>query len=51
MEGDSAAYGNHYLKSKLEKRYFDSIFIEEGKGLHDIVTFREKTSNILRFSM
>lgn len=48
VEGDSVAYGNQYLKSKLEKHYGDSIFIAEGEGLYDIVTFREKTSSILR---
>jgi len=53
VEGDSAVYGNQYLKYKLEEHYGDSIFIAEGEGLHDIVTFREKTRSILRdyFSM
>jgi hypothetical protein len=48
VEQDSVAYGNQYLKSKLLKHYGESIFIAEGNGLHDIVTFREKTSRILR---
>ena len=47
-EQDSVAYGNQYLKSKLLEHYGESIFVAEGKGLHDIVTFREKTSSILR---
>ena len=34
--------------SKLQKHYGDSVFLAEGEGLHDIVTFREKTSSILR---
>ena len=37
-----------YLKSKLVQHYGDSIFIAQGEGLHDSVTFREKTSKILR---
>ena len=45
---DSLQYGNQYLKSKLRERYGDSIYIAEGEGLHDIVTMREKTSQILR---
>ena len=48
VEQDSVAYGNQYLKSKLLKHYGESIFIAEGNGLHDIVTFCEKTSSILR---
>jgi len=47
-EPESVGYGNQYLKSKLVKHYGESIFIAEGEGLHDIVTFREKTSSILR---
>ena len=47
-DSDSSAYGNQYLKSKLQKHYGDSVFLAEGEGLHDIVTFREKTSSILR---
>ena len=41
-------HGNQYRKSKLIKHYGESIFIAESKGLHEIVTFREKTSSILR---
>ena len=44
----SAAYGNQYLKEKLLKRYGGSIFVAEGKGVKNIVTFREKTCQILR---
>ena len=36
------------LKSKLLEHYGKSIFIAEGEGLSHIVTFREKTSEILR---
>ena len=52
-EQDSVAYGHQYLKSKLLKHYGESIFIAEGEGLNDIITFREKTNEILRdyFSM
>jgi len=48
VQPDSVAYGNQYLKSKLVKHYGESIFIAEQEGLHDIVTFREKTSSILK---
>jgi len=48
VQPDSVAYGNQYLKSKLVEHYGESIFIAEQQGLHDIVTFREKTSSILR---
>jgi len=41
-------YTNYYLKNKMKERYEDSIYIAEGEGLNDIVTFREKTSHILR---
>ena len=41
-------YGNQYLKARLLERYGDSIFVAEGKGVKNIVTFREKTSKILR---
>ena len=44
----SSGYGNQYLNSKLQKHYGDSVFVARGEGLHDIVTFREKTSSILR---
>ena len=47
-DDDSVAYGNQYLKSKLLEHYGKSIFIAEGEGLSHIVTFREKTSEILR---
>ena len=45
---DSLPYGNQYLKKKLQERYGESIYITEGEGLHDIVTMREKTSQILQ---
>jgi 5'-3' exonuclease len=45
---ESAPYATRYLKSKLQEKYGDSIFIAESKGLNDIVTFREKTADILR---
>ena len=35
------------LKSKLLEHYGKSIFIAEGEGLSHIVTFREKTSEII----
>ena len=48
VQPDAMAYGNQYLKSKLVKHYEESIFIAYQVGLNDIVTFREKTSSILR---
>ena len=45
---DSDAYDNYYLKKKLMKHYGEDIHFSEEKGLSDIVTFREKTSDILR---
>ena len=47
QEDESVAYGNQYLKSKLLEHYGKSIFIAEGEGLSHIVTFREKTSEII----
>lgn len=45
----SMAYGNQYLKEKLIIRYGNSIFVTEGRtGVKSIVTFRQKTCNILR---
>lgn len=41
-------YGNQYLKEKLKKHYSDSVHIAEQGGVQDIVTMREKTSQILR---
>ena len=41
------SYGNSYLKSQLLKRYGDSVYIANSDGLHDIITFRETTTNIL----
>ena len=43
----SISYGNSYLKSQLLKRYGDSVYIANSDGLHDIITFRETTTNIL----
>lgn len=45
---DSEPYGNQYLKRKLRKQYQDNVHFTEGEGLHDIVTMREKTSQILQ---
>ncbi len=45
---DSEPYGNQYLKKKLREQYQDNVHFTEGEGLHDIVTMREKTSQILR---
>ena len=45
---NSLPYTNYYLKNKMSERYGDSIYISEGEGLNDIVTFREKTLHILR---
>ncbi len=45
---DSVPFGNQYLKSKLKEEYGDSIHFAEEEGLSDIVTMREKTSEILR---
>ena len=48
-DSKSTAYGNQYLKEKLIRRYGNSIFVTEGRsGVKNIVTFREKTCNILR---
>ena len=45
----SRAYGNQYLTEKLISRYGNSIFVTEGRcGVKNIVTFREKTCDILR---
>ena len=45
---DSLPYGKQYLKGKLHERYGDCIYIAERDGSDDIVTMREKTSDILR---
>lgn len=47
-DSKSAAYGNQYLKEMLVRRYGRSIFVTEGQGVKNIVTFREKTCQILR---
>ena len=47
-DNNSLPYTSYYLKKKLKERYGDSIYFAEKEGLNDIVTFREKTSNILR---
>ena len=47
-ESECGAYGNQHLKCQLMKHYGDSIFVAEGDGLQDIVTFRERTGRILR---
>lgn len=41
-------YGNKYLKGRLQKRYGDSLFVTEGKGVKNSVTFMENTCKILR---
>ena len=45
---DSLPFGKQYLKSQLRERYGDSIHVIKGDGLRDIVTMREKASQILR---
>ncbi|KAG7156758.1 hypothetical protein Hamer_G006773 [Homarus americanus] len=45
---DSEPYGNQYLKGQLKEQYGDNVHFAEGEGLYDIVTMREKTSQILR---
>ena len=45
---DSEPYGNQYLKRKLREQYQCNVHFTEVEGLHDIVTMREKTSQILR---
>ena len=39
---ESPPYGNQYPNQKLLEEYGDSIYIVDGEGVHDIVTFREK---------
>ena len=46
-KSSTSAYGNQYLKSKLLSHYGVAVFVTEGKGLHDIVTFWEKNRKIL----
>ncbi|KAG7178151.1 hypothetical protein Hamer_G003931 [Homarus americanus] len=45
----SEPYGNQYLKGHLKEQYRDNVHFAEGEGLYDIVSMREKTSQILRF--
>ncbi|KAG7164298.1 hypothetical protein Hamer_G003454 [Homarus americanus] len=45
---DSEPYGNQYLKGQLKEQYGDNVHFAEGEGLYDIVTMREKRSQILR---
>lgn len=45
---DALPYGNQYMKYKLGERYGNSVCISTEEGLHDIVTMREKTDQILR---
>ena len=47
-EEDAVPYGNQYLKRRLKEQYGNAIYVAEGEGLNDIVTMREKTSQILR---
>ena len=47
-DGDLEPYGKQYLKAQLKELYGDCIYISEREGLDDIVTMREKTSDILR---
>lgn len=46
-EENSLPYIGYYLKKKMVERYGISVYIAEGEGLNDIVTFREKTPHIL----
>lgn len=46
-DSESSAYGNQYLESKLLTYDGDSLFMAKSGGLHDIVTFQEKTRMIL----
>ena len=43
---ESIPYGNQYFKQKLMQQYGESK--AEGEGVHDIVTMRKKTSQMLR---
>ena len=47
---DSKPFGKSYLKSKLKEKYGESVFLHfaETEGLQDLVTMKEKTSQILR---
>ena len=47
---DSESFGKSYLKSKLKEKYGESVFLHfaETEGLQDLVTMKEKTSQILR---
>ena len=45
---ESTPYGYQHLKQKLMEQYGDSIYLAKDGGVHDIVTMREKTSQILR---
>ena len=42
------SYSNRYLKTRLKDHFKDYIHISEAEGSSDIVTFREKSSEILR---
>ena len=48
QDTNSAPYGNQYLKFRLLEYYGDSVFVGEVAGFHDIISFRGKTSQILR---
>ena len=48
QDKESSSYGNQYLKSMLLSKYGDSLLIADSDGRHDVVTFRKKTSHILR---
>ena len=41
-------FGIVYFKSKLKEKYGDAIYFAEEDGNKDIVTMKEKTSQILR---
>lgn len=46
-DSEPSSYRNLYIKSKILTPYGDSIFVAEGRWLHDFVTFRKKTNTIL----
>jgi len=47
LDEDSEPYGNQYLKEKTKAHYGDALFTAEHEGVPDVVTMREKTSQIL----
>ena len=47
-DSKSVAYGKQYFKERLLKRYGNSVFVANGIGFTNIVTFREKSCKIIR---